>query len=288
LGGWFAAVAVVLAASGVADAGSTITVGPGGGYDHATIQPAIDAAVSGDDVVVADGIYTGADNKNLDLGGRLITVRSESGDPTACVIDCEGSGRGFHFHTGETEAAVVDGFTVRNGSVADFGGAILCDGAGPKIRNCDLTDNTATLFGGGMHNTNGADPAVVDCTFTGNTANSGFLIGGGGMSNLSSSPTVEGCVFDTNTASLSGGGMANYTANPVVIGCTFENNGATGDGGGMYNTQSSPTLVNCVFDGNEAVNGGGLCVSQLGQPMLVNCAFVANPSCAVQAKMGIF
>ncbi len=265
----------VLCSGSTAVAGSTITVGPGGGYDHATIQPAIDAAVSGDEVVVADGIYTGADNKNLDLGGRLITVRSESGDPTACVIDCEGSGRGFHFHTGETEAAVVDGFTVRNGSVADFGGAILCDAAGPKIRNCDFTDNTATLFGGGMHNANGAGPTVVDCTFTGNTANSGFLIGGGGMSNLSSSPTVEGCVFDTNSASLSGGGMASYIANPVVIGCTFENNGATGDGGGMYSTQSDPTLINCAFRENQAANGGGM-YTDTGIASLTNCAFVGN------------
>ncbi len=270
------AVAVVLGTAGVAVAGSTITVGPGGGYEHEAIQPAIDAAVSGDEVVVADGVYTGADNTNLDFGGRLITVRSASGDPAACVIDCEGSGRGFRFHTGEKEAAVVKGLTVRNGSVADLGGAILCDAAGPTIRNCNFTDNTAALFGGGMHNTNGADPTVVDCTFTGNTANATFLIGGGGMSNMNSGPTVTGCVFDANATSLAGGGMANYIANPVVIGCEFDSNESTGDGGGMYNTQSNLTLVNCEFSENDAAHGGGLYTAELGQALLVNCAFVAN------------
>jgi len=239
------------------------------------LQAALDATVDGDEVLVANGLYIGAGNKNLDFGGRLITMRSASGNATACVIDCEGDGRSFHFHTGETDAAVVDGFTFRNGSVADVGGAILCDAAGSTIRNCIFADNTAALFGGGMHNTNGANPTVVDCTFTGNTANSAFLIGGGGMSNLSSSPTVIGCVFEANTTGLTGGGMANYIANPVVIGCTFVNNESTGDGGGMYNTQSNPTLINCAFRENQAANGGGM-YNNTGVPSLTNCAFVGN------------
>ncbi|MHC4217776.1 MAG: hypothetical protein ACYSU7_04890, partial [Planctomycetota bacterium] len=46
---------------------------------RATIQAAIDGTVSGDVVMVADGIYTGPGNKNLDFEGRLITVRSAGG-----------------------------------------------------------------------------------------------------------------------------------------------------------------------------------------------------------------
>ncbi len=79
--------------------------------DFRTIQEAIDAAVDGDEVVVADGTWTGVCNTNLDFGGRLITVRSDSGDPALCIIDCEWvfEVRGFHFHSGETDQAVVSG-----------------------------------------------------------------------------------------------------------------------------------------------------------------------------------
>jgi len=83
--------------------------------NHATIQAAIDAAVNGDTVLVADGTYKGLGNKNLDLKGKAITVKSENGAGVT-IIDCEGSGRGFYLHSGETVKSVVSGFTVTNGA----------------------------------------------------------------------------------------------------------------------------------------------------------------------------
>ncbi|HPM24910.1 MAG TPA: hypothetical protein PLP66_13465, partial [Phycisphaerae bacterium] len=80
---------------------------------YVTIQGAIDACVAGDEVIIADGTYTGAGNKNLDFKGLAITVRSASGDPATCIIDCEGSGRGFYFHSGETAESAVRGLTIQ-------------------------------------------------------------------------------------------------------------------------------------------------------------------------------
>lgn len=50
-------------------------------------------------------------------GGKLITVRSASGDPEQCIIDCRGSGQGFHFHSGENDLAGNNGGIV---SVTDL------------------------------------------------------------------------------------------------------------------------------------------------------------------------
>lgn len=80
----------------------------------ATIQAGIDTAIDGDTVLVADGTYTGDGNKNLDFTSKLITLCSEHG-PVNCIIDCEGSGRGFSFDDGETSTSVLDGFTITNG-----------------------------------------------------------------------------------------------------------------------------------------------------------------------------
>ncbi len=96
---------------------------------YATIQAAIDAAVNDDTVLVADGTYTGAGNRDLDFGGRAITVRSENG-AVPCIIDIQGNAgdphRAFHFHSGETAASVVEGFTIKKG-LMNRGVAVLCE-----------------------------------------------------------------------------------------------------------------------------------------------------------------
>jgi hypothetical protein len=113
---------------------------------YPTIQAAIDASVDGDVVIVADGLYTGTGNRDIDFLGKALTVRSENG-PVNCIIDCQASWtaphRGFRFHTFETTASVLDGFTIQNGyapvemTCNTTGGGILCrDNANPTIRNC--------------------------------------------------------------------------------------------------------------------------------------------------------
>ena len=96
--------------------------------EYPTIQGAIDASVDGDVVEIADGTYAGAGNRNLNIGGKRITVRSASGDPALCIIDCERAGRGFYFGSGEGRDSIVDGLTITNGS-ASSGGAVYCGGA---------------------------------------------------------------------------------------------------------------------------------------------------------------
>jgi len=183
-----------------------------GSADHPfdAIQEGIDAAIDGDTVLVLDGTYTGTDNKDLDFGGSAITVRSASGDPGTCVIDCEGSGRGFCFQSAETAEAVVEGFTITNGLVGDSGGGIMCgDDAGPSISHCTITANWASACGGGVYCGLGSYATISDCVITGNVARIPYpFVGGGGVfcGDPYSACTLLRCVISGNTA-LDGAGV---------------------------------------------------------------------------------
>ena len=193
--------------------------------DYQTIQDAIDAASNGDTVMVADGTYVGAGNKDLDFEGKAITVRSANG-PANCIIDCQGSGRGFYFHTGETKSSVVSGFTITNGNT-DYGGAIRCISS-PTINNCRIIANTAGYSGGGIF-----------CVLR--------------------SITITNCTIIDNTASW-GGGIFISNARPEITNCTIIGNQAT-SGGGIYIKTAGPIIRNCVLWGDISIEhdpGGDL------------------------------
>ena len=111
--------------------------------DRPTIQLALDAAVAGDTVLVAPGEYAGPENQNLDFHGRDLVLRSEAG-PEATILDGEFVARAFYLHSGETNAAVIEGFSVLRGMASyidpfgSVGGAAVCAGASPTFKNCIL------------------------------------------------------------------------------------------------------------------------------------------------------
>ncbi|MCZ6852034.1 MAG: right-handed parallel beta-helix repeat-containing protein, partial [Planctomycetota bacterium] len=236
----------------------------------ATIQAGISAASNGDEVVVADGVYTGAGNKNLDFAGRLITLRSANG-PEGCIIDCQGSGRGFYFHSGETTDAVVQGFTITNGW-DDPGGAIRFRNSGGTIISCILIGNSAGASGGGGIATENSTVTVAACLFIGNSVEGA---GGGMLNTVSGSISVTDSAFLSNWA-LSGGAMLNsYDVTATLQSCTFTDNAAGFVVGGFSTGDGATTLINCTFTRNSSDSFIGGMADQ-ADATLVNCVFSRN------------
>ena len=133
---------------------------------YSSVQAAIDAAQTGDTIVVQPGTYT----ENINFHGKAITLTSTDPlDPSVVantVIDGDDKGSVVTFNSQETTDSVLTGFTIRNGSgtLLDgklYGGGIFCGtGCAPTIRHNHIVDNTADV-GAGLY-TQGNSPTITN------------------------------------------------------------------------------------------------------------------------------
>ena len=157
----------------------TFIVNPDGSGDYPTIQDAINAASNWDIIELANGVFAGDGNRDLDHYGKTLTIRAQSVTPDSCVIDCIGLGRDPHraflFDDGEGPLTSVEGITIRNGAtdpgLTSRGGGILVIESSPTIRRCVFHDNEATE--GGAIACLGGAPHIRDCTLAANHAPAG-------------------------------------------------------------------------------------------------------------------
>ena len=87
-------IVISLFISVVSSQASILTVDNDGSANYNNIQSALNAAVDGDTIIVADGTYTGYSNRELNFYGKAVTLQSENGAEN-CIIDCEGQSRAF-------------------------------------------------------------------------------------------------------------------------------------------------------------------------------------------------
>jgi len=223
--------------------------------EYDTIQSAINLATDGETVVVAEGVYTGDGNRDIDFFGKAITVRStDPNDPdvvAATVIDCQAARyehhRAFDFRNYESAASVLNGLTIINGN-AEKGGAVYCFRSSPKIANCVLSANRASEEGGAFY-CDLSNPRIINCRITANVADSD----GGGMYCSQSNPILSGCEFVGNTAlNDDGGGIYCYGSSPILSNCTITANSAWHQGGGIScDNESAPRIGSCIIWANR-------------------------------------
>jgi hypothetical protein len=203
-----AGAAVLLASFATTPAAATIrTVEANGSGQYATIQLAVAASVTGDIVELGDGTYRGNGNRDVDYGGKRITIRSRSQDPARCIIDCQGDQAnqhfGFKFGSGCNRQSVLEYVTVAHGCHT-MGGGIYIESGDCTVRGCVLRENTSLGEGGGLH-VWGGSALVERCQFLANVCELGA---GAAVSLGGASPAVfDHCVFSGNHGATEGGGV---------------------------------------------------------------------------------
>jgi hypothetical protein len=267
------------------------------GKQYGNIQQDINDANDYDIIVVTVGTHTGSGNRNIDFGGKAITLQSIDPDnrdiAAATIIDCQKLGRGFRFHSGEDANSIIDGLTITNGYTSYDGGAIYCQNGSPTIRNCIITNNAPHHgHGAGIYCGSGCNAIITNCIISSNT----FVYAdgyGGGIFCYKSSPTITNCIITGNSAvghGNHGGGICCWGdqyagSNAIVANCIVSGNSADHRGGGLYAYWSSPTFINCTVVGNKAKEGGGVCSfsrdyipGRVANPTLINCILRSNRS----------
>lgn len=259
-------------------------------YD--SLQGALSAASSGDEIWVAVGTYTptsevggvGDAYKTFQLkngveiyGGFDATETSRSERnwiDNVCTVSGElGATDSYHvfYHpaaAGLDATAILDGFTIRGGyadGVGDDGkgGGMFNAECDPTIRNCKIIANYAATSGAGLY-IDDASPTFINCLIGSNTADGGYA---GICSTNESDSSFYGCEISDNTGPDAGGIGNDLSSNITLINCTIAGNTATSSGsesaGGIFNGDDSvaaqyprAVLYNCVIWGNTA-NGSG-------------------------------
>ena len=259
---------VILSMPGSTTAQTTWHVNWAGGEDFTDIQTALStvAGGAGHIIIVRDGTYTGANNRDLDFGGKAITLQSDNG-AVSTTIDCQNLGRGFYITAGEGSDTVIDGFTIKNGGNVTDGGGFLVYNSDPTITNCIIKNCTASGAGGGLYAEWYSDPDISNCVFRNNTA----IAGGGIYAYDYSDPVLTNCMIKDNVVVWGGGGiLCDVRSDPELTNCVIADNQATnGDGGGIYAYDySDPYLINCTLENNSAQNGGGIYLEEYCYPTI--------------------
>jgi hypothetical protein len=258
---------------------------------YATIQAAIQAARNNDTVLVAPGVYSGT----VDFAGKDITVRSTDG-PEVTVIS--GGGPVVRFRSGQTNAAVLDGFTVTAGT-----GGIVADGAGPTILNNIVTQNTARSSGAGVYVRSTGAPAII----RGNRIekNQVFEIvlsiafeGGGAHcenalleGNIIVDNELQSYAFSSSESRGGGVWCRNATLRDNVIARNLAANFSAprplAAGGGIY-ADSNVQIVNCTVASNRCVcpasSGGGIAAGV--NTTITNCIVRENQANTFPEMLG--
>lgn len=250
-------------------------------------------ATSGDTILLADGVYSGPENRDLSFDGRDMTVRSQHG-PTACIVDCGQVGRAFSFADHESAAARLDGVTIRNASLpvnATLGGAgILISSASPTIANCVFENcavgNPVSQRGGAIGSFGGPSTATIeDCRFVG-CPGDGAVVWINAWAPGSLTRIVRSTFEANGNSSLASAVLSIEDCNVSVVRCRFlGNQGAVSSAIECDETSGGVLVEGSLFAVNQGAPPVHVRADDFGALFacrVVDCTFADNSHAALE------
>ncbi|MEI6644812.1 MAG: hypothetical protein WCP12_02105 [bacterium] len=267
----------------VAPTGSDSADGASWNTPFLTIQKGIDSANAGQTVAVSNGTYVLTTQLLLNKG---ITLQGFGGASNT-VIDANLTGRILSI---SDNAAVIDGFTLKNGLSATAINGTGVNMTGGTLQNCTVSSctNTAsgTIRGGGIY-MSGSGCLVTNCLIEKNYIGAEWAASKGSGVYLSAGKLLASTVKNNSLyqGRNNGGGAGVYVADAgSVSNCVISGNALTclaplnALGGGAY--VDSGTVADCIITNNSCnVNrsaGGGGGVFVAGGGTVLNCMIAGN------------
>ncbi len=241
--------------------------------EYATVQKGIDAAVDGDTVRVAPGVYF----ERIRFRGKNITVTSvDPNDPGVVgytILNGQQQGSVVVFAGWETSQAVLTGFTITGGTgtTTRGAGALVGGGINCSYAPCTITHNVIT---------NNVMPyRLMENGLPRGSYQGGGIYGTGAV-------TIAYNVICRNTA-CSGGGI-HCSKGAVHDNLIYDNSGFYG--GGIYCALASARVTNNTIVGNDIAvspewgHGGNLYINI---PASVSGLVANNIICSADSGGGI-
>ena len=274
------------------------------------IQSAVDSAVGGETILVADGTY--------EITSRIkilknLTLQSVNG-PENVIVNANGNSRVFNlkgqislegltitggyashavtlgggvFAFGNSDILISDCIVENNESPDAAGGISIFAGKGKSIsatiQNCIVRNNVTSNRGGGIQVAIwGSSSVLISKSLVQNNRAGGF---GGGIDVITfegatGSVLIEDCTINTNQSLRTGGGggLACHAAGGIVdiSRCQITYNSATRGGGVRLGRNA--TVSDSLIHGNETTiwAGGGVSGNSAEVSQVANCTITGN------------
>lgn len=234
--------------------------------EYSTIQKAVDAAVDGDEVLVAPGTY----NENVRIENKKVHLTSEEGPESTFIYGDYSSGPVVLLRNSSPS---LSGFTICNGSNK----GVHCR----STESCQVFNNIIINNAHGIEIT-GGEAEVYENTIM---HNSGGLVGGGIYCwTCDSNTNIHHNIIANNVADL-GGGIRCSFCSPWIKDNVLFNNSSNAGGAICLRDSDSPIINNMMYD-NQAKSGGAIACILNSSPKIVNNTIFNNN--ATTAGGGLF